>query len=237
MLTTYKLALERLEKEEEFASIQLIRLLAFLAPEGTQDKLLRDAHNVMAEPLRTAASSGVRWQGALAGATKLALVQAASVGTNPDEPIYLLTEHRLVRAVGIALLTQEQRKHYAEEAVCVVNSITPDIMTVWIELVDAIQSFNLNISEASRLLSTTAIWFKNTGRYSEAEPLFRTAFSVLLSIPGPSHPSVRTVATNWVVCLQEMQGQGLFPYPEEQMAELMPLYHQAWAIVQGAGEG
>ena len=231
ILTMYHLALERLQSEGALAAIHLTRLLAFLAPDGMQEHLLRDAYDAMEEPLRTAAGSEGGWQAALESLTKLALVQRTPIAINNHEPIYVLSEHRLVRAVIITLLAEEQRRRYAEEAVRIVSAVTPDILETrwweesplwpqWTQLAETIHIYNLRTPEAAHLLNTTGVLLHYSARYTEAEPLFRKALEIVLNLHPEPHPSTARNYNDLAVLLGTTG----------RYAEAEPLYRKALEI-------
>ncbi len=52
-------------------------------------------------------------------------------------------------------------------------------------------------------LNNLAVLYKNQGRYTEAEPLYKRALAIFEKALGPEHPSVATSLENYAVLLRE----------------------------------
>ena len=87
-----------------------------------------------------------------------------------------------------------------------------------------IESEDLRVPEAARLLNQAGYYLYLRARYAEAEPLFRRALAIREAALGPDHPDTATSLNNLAVLLR---AQGRY-------AEAEPLLRRALAIREAA---
>ena len=124
---------------------------------------------------------------------------------NPDTKT--LSMHRLVQAVLVDNLNDEQQRQCAERAVYTVNQLFPVVeFANWAQcdryLLHALACFalidtwKLPFLEAARLLNQAGIYLEVRGRYGEAEPLLKRALAIVEQQLGKDHPDTAPSLNN-----------------------------------------
>ena len=192
------------------ASIALLRLSAFFAPDAIPYELILEGASELGEPLAPALASPPGGEHAL---NKLLtpLARHSLVRRDPEARTYSV--HRLVQAVLLDELTAATRKDLAERAVKALDRAFPDVEYAnwprcerlvphalaargWIE------SEDLRVPEAARLLNQAGYYLYLRARYAEAEPLFRRALAIREQALGPDHPDTAQSLNNLAAVLQ-----------------------------------
>ena len=186
------------------AAIALLRLSAFFAPDAIPYELILEGASELGEPLASALASPAGGEHAL---NKLLtpLARHSLVRRDPEARTYSV--HRLVQAVLLDELTAATRKDLAERAVKALNRTFPDVEYAnwprcerlvphalaargWIE------SEDLRVPEAARLLNQAGYYLYLRARYAEAEPLYRRALAIREAALGPDHPDTAPSLNN-----------------------------------------
>ena len=121
--------------------------------------------------------------------------------------------HRLIQALLRDELAADARWDLAERAVKALNRAFPDVdYADWPQgerlLPHArtakgwIESENLRIPEAARLLNRVGFYLYSRGRYDESESLIRRALAIREQALGPDHPDTATSLNNLAVLLR-----------------------------------
>ena len=214
------------------ASIALLRLSAFLAPDAIPYELIVEGAAVLGEPLASALASPPGSDFAL-NEILTPLARHSLVRRDPEARTYSV--HRLVQAVLLDELAAATRKDLAERVVKALDQTFPDgkyaswprcarlkphalAARGWIE------SEDLRVPEAARLLHQAGFYLLFRARYAEAEPLFRRALVICEQALGPDHPHMATSLNN-LAGLLHAQGR---------LAEAESLYRRALAICEQA---
>ena len=215
------------------ASIALLRLSAFFAPDAIPYELILEGASELGEPLASALASPPGGDHAL---NKLLtpLARHSLVRRDPEARTYSV--HRLVQAVLLDELTAATRKDLAERAVKALNRAFPDVEYAnwprcerlvphalaargWIE------SEDLRVPEAARLLNQAGYYLYLRARYAEAEPLLPPGAGDPRGGAGPRPPRHGPRAsTTWRCCSGPRAGH----------AEAEPLLRRALAIREEA---
>jgi tetratricopeptide (TPR) repeat protein len=212
------------------ASIALLRLSTFFAPDVIPYELIVEGASELEEPLAPALTSPPGGDFAL---NKLLtpLARHSLVGRDPEARTYSV--HRLVQSVLLDELTAATRKDLAERAVKVLNRTFPDgeyatwprcerlvphALAAW----GWIESEDLRVPEAAWLLNRAGYYLHLRARYAEAEPLFRRALAIHEAARGPDHPDTAQSLNNLAV-LYDSQGRS---------GEAEPLFRRALAILE-----
>src|SRR2546421_5612036 len=194
--TTWSLSFQQVEQANQ-ASAELLRLCAFLAPEGIPEELLSKGAADLGEVLGPAAADESLLNEAIEVLRRYSLVRR-NVETK------LLSVHRLVQAVLIDAMKEEDQRRWAERAVRAVNSAFPAVeYETWIEAerylsqvpvcVVLMDRYGLAFPEAADLLYEAGYYWYQHAEYTQAEPLYQRALRIFEQVEGPEHPS--TAAT------------------------------------------
>ena len=220
---TWKVALARLENEGPEAHL-LMRLLAFLAPEGLPVSVLRVGAPVLHEPLRSALFG-------LEGSNRLIaeLRRYGLIGRTGET----VSVHRVLQHVVRDSLDQTMSRSVTEEAAKLVWSLFPheaddpkhwDACATLVPhariVADHALRTDAGLEEAASALNQSGFYLEARAAYDEAEPLYRRALAIGEKTLGPGHPNVATSLNN-LGGLLEATGR----YDEAE-----PLYRRALAI-------
>src|SRR5271157_893836 len=231
--TTWKRSFDAVAKASPAASA-LLRLSAFFGPDAIPYELIVEGAPKLGEPLAPALASSAVGDHAL---NKLLtpLDLHSLVRRDPEARTYSV--HRLVQAVLLLdELTAATRKDLAERAIKVLDQAFPDVeYATWLRcerLVPHalaargwIESEDLHIPEAARLLNHAGCYLHGRARYAEAEPLLRRALAIREVALGLDHPDTAASLNNLAELLR---ARGRYE-------EAKPLYCRALAIHEAQG--
>jgi tetratricopeptide (TPR) repeat protein len=221
--TTWSLNFEQVEQQRPIAA-DLLRFLAFLAPEAIPEELIVNGAAELGEQLEPIAVDETLLDEAIGTLRRFSLVQR-----NSEK--HTLFIHRLVQAVLKASMTDEIRRQWAERTVRAVNRAFPDVkFETWPQcerilphaLVCAalIDEYTLTFSEAARLLNQTGYYLVEHAQYEQAESLYQRALAIREQALGPNHPDT-AVSLNNLAGLYDSQGN---------YKQAKPLFERALAI-------
>ena len=196
------------------ASIALLRLSSFLAPDAIPYELIVEGVSELGEPLASALTSPPGGEHALN--TLLApLARHSLVRYGPEARTYSV--HRLVQVVLLDALDADTRRDLAERAVRALNRIVPEVdFETWplpprVECLlphalaarEWIERECLRISEAARLLKNAGWYLHNLGRCDDAEPLFVQVLAIREAASCPNHPDTAQSLNDVGVMIQD----------------------------------
>jgi len=201
------------------ASIALLRLSAFFAPDAIPYELILEGASEFGEPLAPALASPPGGEHAL---NKLLTPLASHSLVRRDREAGTYSVHRLVQAVLLDEMTDATCRDFAERAIKALNQTFPDVeyanwprcqrlmphvLAVW----GWIECFNmskepLRVPAAAQLLNQAGYYLYIRARYAEAEPLHRRALEIREAALGPNHPDTATSLNNLGVLLR-VQGR------------------------------
>jgi tetratricopeptide (TPR) repeat protein len=198
---TWEISFEQLRTETDAApvALDLLNLIAFLAPDDIDSRLVAGRF-----------PDSLQLDRARAGLLRYSLIEARG-GT--------ISVHRLVQAATRARLAREGlEQEWAEAAVKLVNGAFPfksDKVETWSAsarllphaLAAAGHSANLGVAleTTSRLLNEVGLYLDNRALPEEAERSLKRALAIGEKVYGPDHPEVATRANN---IGQILKGQG-----------------------------
>jgi hypothetical protein len=207
--TTWKRSFDAVA-EAAPASIALLRQSAFFAPDAIPNELILEGASELGEPLASALASTPGGEHAL-NQILTPLARHSFVSRDPEARTYSV--HRLVQAVLLDELDGATRKDLVERAVKALHRAFPDgeyaswprcerlvphtqSTRGWIE------SEDLRVPEAARLLDQAGYYLHLRARYAEAEPLFRQTMVTLEASVGPDQttPTRPLASTTWRWC-------------------------------------
>ena len=221
--TTWSVSCQRVE-ERNPAAADLLRLLAFLAPDAIAEEIITQGATHLGPRLAPVAADAYLLGRAMEVLRAYSLVRQ-------DPHAHTLSMHRLVQAVLRDSLTAEERKQWAVRAVLAVNAALPKVefasWTAWerslqqvLACAQWIEQEQIDSLEAARLLHQTGMYLTERGQYPAAEPLLQSALTLYQQEVGAEHLQTVTCLSN-LARLSVLQGN-------YEQAE--PLYKSALAV-------
>jgi tetratricopeptide (TPR) repeat protein len=210
--TTFKLAYERVEREQP-AALQLLWVCAFLQPEAIPEELFVEGATNLGPDVAELVSHPVQYDQAVAGLRNLSLLQR-----HPETQT--LSIHRLVQAVLLETMTEAERTLWISRCIDALDAVFPEVLpesehAIWkscerllahaLRCLDGTGAAEESLTLAS-LAYKAAQYLRNCGRYVEAEPLFQRAVHIREQAQGPDHPEVARVL-NYLAVLYWHQGK------------------------------
>jgi tetratricopeptide (TPR) repeat protein len=191
--TTWALSFEKIERTNAIAA-DLLRLCAFLQPDGISEQLLLQGISDPDAPLHTIAANPLVLYEAIGELRKYSFIRR-------NTQTKTLSLHRLVQLFLKETMTREEQRQWAEQAVRVVNYILPDLsdyeVSSWAIYhahlphallgYEFIKEWQLAFPEAARLLDQVGMFLRDHARYSEAEPMLRDGLVMREKLLGTSH--------------------------------------------------
>jgi tetratricopeptide (TPR) repeat protein len=214
------------------ASADLLRISAFLDPDSIPLTLIIQARKQLG-PLLSAALAGADQDRLILDTLLQPLMSYSLIRKEPGSESYSV--HRMVQEAVEGWMDEARRRAWAERAVLAVSEKFPDPeYATWplCELLlphagaapKLIDEWNIEPTQAARLLNNVGLYNKKRGKYAEAEPLYKRALGIYERAVGPDHPDVATGLNN-LATLYEAQGR----YEEAE-----PLYKRALGIYEKA---
>ena len=225
--TTWSLNFEQVEQQSPIAA-DLLRFLAFLAPDAIPEELIMKGANELGEQLEPIAADETLLDEAIGTLRRFSLVQR-----NSEK--YVLFIHRLVQAILKASMTDELRRQWSERTVRAVNHAFPGVeVSTWpqcerllphaLVCAELINEYALELPEAARLLNETGRYLDDRAQYEQAKPLYERALAFNEQGLGPNHPATATSLNN-LAALYDNQGD---------YEQAKSLYERALAIREQA---
>lgn len=224
--TTWELAFQEVEEASPVAA-DLLRLMAFLAPDDMPLSLLSEGEEHLPEPLKSVVADPLVGDDALAVLRRYSLVEVAEKS---------LSVHRLVQAVMRDRLSEEERKRWVEAAVRLADAAFPldrDDPATWVGssrlLPHAVaaaghgEAFGVALETVAGLLNDVGGYLRLRANFGGAEAAQRRALAIGEAAHGADGPEVATYANNLGLVLRD-QGdlEGARAHYERALA-----YHEA----------
>jgi tetratricopeptide (TPR) repeat protein len=222
--TTWSLSFEQVEKLSPVAA-DLLRFLAFLAPDAIPESLVRDGASQISPTLQPLADDEALLDEAIAALARYSLVRRKR-----DDAT--LTVHRLVQAVLKHHMDEPTQRQWAEYAVRAVNRAFPEVKDYrnWPRCqqflphaqtcVVLIDHWHFAFSEAGGLCNQVGYYLQDRAQYAEAETFYQRALAIGEKTLGPEDSDLASYLNN-LASLYKTQGKD---------EEAEPLYQRALAI-------
>ncbi len=204
VLTTWDISFEKLSDEVA----DLLRLIAFLAPDDIPKSLISEGAELLLQPLKAVVGDELKLNDALAALRRYSLVE-----TSGDA----LSVHRLVQAVVRDRMAEDERKEWAGIAVNLVNAAFPydqDDPATWNESARLLphalacagyaESLEANQEGIGRILNQAGSFLQTRGQFAEAKVAFGRALRIDEQAYGPEHPNVAIRVSNLGSVLQDL---------------------------------
>ncbi|MFL5652760.1 MAG: tetratricopeptide repeat protein, partial [Ktedonobacteraceae bacterium] len=223
--TTWNLSFEQIERQNP-AAADLLRMLAFLAPEAIPEAILTKGAEGLGPALAPVVVDAYLLNEAIEGLRRYSLIDR-------DPSTQTLTVHRLLQTVLRDTLSKEAQQQWMHCAIAAVEAAYPGsdvahwaayerllphalVCAIWIEHLPTVKPV------AVRLLEQAGYYLYARGRYREAEPLYERALAIYEQHLGWRHH--RTAGSlNHLAALYQYQGK----YEEAE-----PLLQRALAIYE-----
>jgi tetratricopeptide (TPR) repeat protein len=222
---TFSLAFARIA-EASPAAADLVRVCAFLGPDGIPEEIFTRGGMKLGEALAQIVGERVTWLEAVAEAGKFALIRRNA----QDESLDI---HPLVQEVVKDGMDAPARRACAEQVVEALNEVFPEVeYRNWAQcnrlLPHAmaasrlIEDLELGFAAAAALLERSAKYLQTLARYAEAEPLYRRALAIRQRSLGPDDPETAGILNSLAVLYAS----------QEKYKEAEPLLQRALAIYE-----
>jgi tetratricopeptide (TPR) repeat protein len=207
--TTWSLSFQKVQKQQP-AATELLRLCAFLAPDAISEEILTTGASFLGPILQPVAANPFLLNQAIEALRTYSLVRR-------DPGRKVLSIHRLVQAVLLDELEEEERHRWVERAVLAINAAFPDVKHAnWPQCerllphallaAQFIETKQISHSGARRLLYQTGAYLKARARYHEAELLYKRALTINEQQLGTTHPETAS-SLNDLASLYKNQGK------------------------------
>lgn len=191
--TTWLLSFQRVE-EKNPAAADLLHLCAFLSPDAIAEEILITGASVLGPLLAPVVADAFQLNQAIEALRAYSLVRRDPKGKT-------LTVHRLVQAVVQGILSDTEKRSWAERAVFAVNAAFPQVEPhTWshcervlpqaLLATQLIKQYQMIGEEAGGLLHKTASYLLDRARYTEAKGLFQRALDIYEQHFWPEHPLI-----------------------------------------------
>jgi tetratricopeptide (TPR) repeat protein len=222
---TWSLSFEKVQKANP-AAADLLRLCAFLDPDGIQEEIFTEGASELGPTLQPIAADPIKLSEAIGVVLTYSLVRRS--------PDHSLIVHRLVQVVLKHDMNKNTQRRWAERTVRAVNHAFPEVeYGKWLRCQQfiphvlackaLIEQWNMTLPTA-QLLNNAGYYLKESAQYEQAEPLLQDALSIRESVLGPDHPGT-TTSLNDLAILYWAQGR---------YTEAEPLFQRALAIRERA---
>ncbi|HEX6556004.1 MAG TPA: tetratricopeptide repeat protein [Ktedonobacteraceae bacterium] len=224
--TTWALSFEKIERTNAVAA-DVLRLCAFLHPDGISEQLLLQGTSDPGSHLHTIAANPLVLYEAIGELRKYSFVRR-------NTETKTLSMHRLVQLFLKETMTREEQRMWAERAVRVVNYVLPDLsdyaVSSWavyqthlphaLLSYELIKEWQLAFPEGARLLDQVGVFLRDHARYTEAEAMIRDALTMREKLLGPAH----------LLVAQSLNNLGLLYWERSEFDEAQALFERALVI-------
>lgn len=201
----------------------LLLVCALLQPDAIPEELFRQETGRLGGTLAAVAREALDWDRVVATSCSYSLLHRQA-----EEQT--LSMHRLVQAVLLDAMTDDEQKQWSRRVMAAVEAAFPDVLpsteyATWQRgerlLPHALLCLQRPGGPESRVLASLAYkaaqYLRARGRYTEAEPLYQRALRVYERLLGPEHPEVARVL-NYLAILYWSQGRYAEAEPLSQLA-------------------
>jgi tetratricopeptide (TPR) repeat protein len=179
--TTLALTFQKIAQIDPLA-LELLRLLAFLHPDGFPDEMIINGASSLDGPLRKLALDPLALDDALTTLQRFSLVHRRADSTT-------LNLHHILQVVVKKDLTKQQQQQFARQVVRLVNASFPAVLfTTWQvcqrympqaqHCATLMRDLKLTLREGAQLLERLGFYCFQRGCYVEAETYLQQALSV-----------------------------------------------------------
>ena len=226
--TTWQLSVDRLAGRSP-AAVQLLRLAAFLAPEGIPLSLLAADPQQLPDELAAAVQDEAALEATVGALVGMSLVARERGG---------LRLHRLVQAATQANLPADQAARWAGRAVRLIGSALPDqpedpqswphaagLMAHALAAADHADTRQAAPEATGGLRNQVGLYLLSRGEFTAARERLERALRVEEAASGPDHPEVAHILSNLGIVLNEL---GDLPAARQQLERALTIQEAAY---------
>ena len=207
--TTWAVSFERVEKES-LAAADVLRLVAFLAPDAIPYELFSEAAEHLG-PTLAAKADELRDELGVAELLE-PLARYSLIRSQPEERTFSV--HRLVQEVVRESLSEAEQRRWLEHAVDGLNAVFPNppdfknwprcrrLYAHAQALATPLSGLALELRSVGQLLNKSGYFADEQGRLQEALAFHRQALAVYGRVLGEEHPGTLTSMNNLAVTLK-----------------------------------
>jgi hypothetical protein len=225
--TTWEVSLQA-AKAECAASVDLLNLCAFFAPDDIPLAVIVEGAEFLPEGLRKAVEDPLKLDETVGALLHFSLAERTGDA---------LSVHRLVQAVVRDRLSPADARTWAEAAVCCVNRAFPqeshDVRT-WPDCArllshalvsaDHAEQLDASLKGAGRLLNQAGLYLHGRAELAQAQELLARALAIGDRALGPDHPTVATRLSNLALVLKDL---GDLPGAKERLERALAIDEKA----------
>ncbi|GHO76464.1 tetratricopeptide repeat protein [Ktedonobacter sp. SOSP1-85] len=201
---TWSLSFERVAQCSP-AAADLLRLLAFLAPDDIPEEIITAESEYLSETLAPVAADALKLDDALKALLAYSLIKR-------DQKTKSLSIHRLVQAVLQDVMPSEERKLWIECAIQAVKSSFPNVYEFeqweacerWLSHAQLCfiwaEQEKIETLEVANLLDDTGYYLLERDAYIEAERLHKRALAIREQKLGSQHLTTAISLNNLALC-------------------------------------
>ena len=190
---TLALSFEKVQ-EASTAAADLLRLCAFLYPDGIAEEILTEGAPDLGRMLRSVAKNTLTLDEIIAELLRYSLIRR-------DAEVKTLSIHRLVQVVLKEGMTKNVQRQWAERTVRAVNRAFPDVkFETWQRCqrclphaqtcASLIEQWRMTFPEAVQLLDRTGLYLQERAQYAQAESLLQRSLMMREQTLGSEHLDV-----------------------------------------------
>jgi tetratricopeptide (TPR) repeat protein len=207
VVRTWELSFEQVRRESSEAA-DLMKLLAFFAPDDIPRDILCEGAPQLPEPLAILVCDRVQLDDILAVLRRYSLVDLQPEG---------VSVHRLVQAVTRDLMTGEEKKIWTGAAANLLSAtyhFHPNDLSTWnlsqrllphaMVSADHAEKLQVVAAETSELLDSVGRHLRFLARLNEAKNALKQALSICEAAFGPDHPNVALILSDLGVVLLDL---------------------------------
>ncbi|HEU5380833.1 MAG TPA: tetratricopeptide repeat protein [Ktedonobacteraceae bacterium] len=228
IVATWSLSFEKIEQAHP-AAAELLRLCAFLQPDGIAEELLAKGAGELTPSLQLLATDPFEMDAAIETLTTFSLLRR-------DPETHMLALHRLVQVVLREQMNEETRRVWEERAVQLVEQAFPAVsFTTWqgcqqclphaLVCVEFIEQQHMTLPAALSLLNKTGSYLRERAQYSEAERLLTNALALSEETAEMNTPMLAECLSNLGVLAHD---QGKYVRSEALLQRALLIYEQVW---------
>lgn len=228
VVTTLALAVKRVEQEHTLAA-GFLRLCAFLYPENIPEEIFTTGAIALGPAWEELGSDLYQFDLLLAAVRRASLIKR-------DARTRMLSLHRLVQAVLIEEMGQQERDMWQRQTICLLNAVFPAISPwTWKQCEQLLPHLLMCAAavpegavdpDLAEILRKAADYLRGRARFAQAEPLYQRALRLEEQMGGLHH--LRLIDT--------MHGLSMLYWEQGRYAEAEPLGLRALSIWEQAQE-
>jgi small GTP-binding protein len=232
---TFKLSFDKL-KETDPVAADLLRFMAFLAPDAIPEEIFDLGREHLSEKLQTAIADELDWDEVCAAATRYSLIKRDATSKS-------FSINRLVQLVIREMLAEDEQRQWLESVVTVLVAVAqdPDKVENWPlyarlvphqqMLFQHIQRYQLFNEASGAMLTQVGYYLQAQGQYQQAEPLWKEALEIRKQVLGTNHPDYAGSLNNLAALYKS---QGRYEEAEPLVKEALEIFKQVLGTLHPA---